>query len=153
MRYSQCHSKFPQLNPTQKNQTPNWVLDKSLLVKITDFWPLKTVTVNFKGTQSAMWPRWPGHYFCQFEKSLPQPEIKWTRRLHLEIRFSLSVSFDPRYFTENLFLENFNSSFDIISYLVKNSIQRNMNRRGDKRAGAWREKLLSFTKITKQMYQ
>ena len=23
-----------------------------------------------------MGPRWPGHYFCQFEKSLPQPKIK-----------------------------------------------------------------------------
>ena len=41
-----------------------------------------------KGTQSAMWPHWPGHYFCQFEKRLPQPEIKSTRQIHLEIRFS-----------------------------------------------------------------
>ena len=41
-----------------------------------------------KGTQSAMWPHWPGHYFCQFEKRLPQPEIKSTRQKHLEIRFN-----------------------------------------------------------------
>ena len=41
-----------------------------------------------KGTQSAMWPHWPGHYFCQFEKRLPQPEIKSTRQIHLEIGFN-----------------------------------------------------------------
>ena len=59
-----------------------------------------------KGTQSAMRSRWPGHYFCRFEKRLPQPEIKSTRPIHLEIRFRFlpSVSFDPRSFTENLFL-------------------------------------------------
>ena len=45
---------------------------------------------QLKGTQSAMGPRWPGHYFCQFEKRLPQPEIKCTRRIHLEIRFNLA---------------------------------------------------------------
>ena len=31
-----------------------------------------------------------------------------------------------------------------LSYLVKNSIQRNMNRRGEKRVGSGREKSLSF---------
>ena len=52
------------------------------------------------------------------------------------------------------FWANFNSSYDIIlSYLVKNSIQKNMNRRGEKRVGAGREKSLSFTKITKEINQ
>ena len=52
------------------------------------------------------------------------------------------------------FWANFNSSYDIIlSYLVKNSIQRNMNRRGEKRVGAEQEKSPSFTKITKEMNQ
>ena len=52
------------------------------------------------------------------------------------------------------FLANSNSYYDIISsYLVKNRIQRNMNRRGEKRVGAGREKSLSFTKITKEMNQ
>ena len=41
-----------------------------------------------KGANSALGPRWPGHYFCQFEKRLPQPEIKSTCRIHLEIRFN-----------------------------------------------------------------
>ena len=40
-----------------------------------------------------------------------------------------------------------------LSYLVKNSIQRNMNRRGEKRVGSGREKSLPFTKITKEMNQ
>ena len=49
---------------------------------------------------------------------------------------------------------NFNSSYDnILSYLVKNSIQRNTNRRGEKRVGAGRAKSPSFTKITKEMNQ
>ena len=46
------------------------------------------------------------------------------------------------------FWANFYWSYDIIlSYLVKNSIQRNMNGRGEKRVGARREKSPSFTKI------
>ena len=52
------------------------------------------------------------------------------------------------------FWANFNSSYDIIlAYLVKNSVQRNKNRRGEKRVGAGQEKLLSFTKITEEMNQ
>ena len=51
------------------------------------------------------------------------------------------------------FWANFYSSYYIIlSYLVKNSIQRNMNRRGEKRVGAWREKSLSFTKTEKEKW-
>ena len=43
--------------------------------------------------------------FCQFEKRLPQPEIKGTRRIHPEIRFNLpSVLLDFQSFIENLFL-------------------------------------------------
>ena len=50
------------------------------------------------------------------------------------------------------FWANFYLSFYIIlSYLAKSSIQRNMNRRGEKRLGAGREKSPSFTKITKEM--
>ena len=35
-----------------------------------------------------MGPRWHGHYFCQFEKCFPQPEIKYTHPIQLEIRFN-----------------------------------------------------------------
>ena len=48
----------------------------------------KLLFCQFKGTQSAMGLHWPGHYFCQFEKHLPQPELKTTYQIHLEIRFS-----------------------------------------------------------------
>ena len=48
---------------------------------------------RLKGTQSAMGPRWPAHYFCQIEKRLPQPEIRTTRRIHLEISFNLALCF------------------------------------------------------------
>ena len=44
--------------------------------------------LRLKRTQLAMGQRWPGHYFnCRFEKRLPHPEIKCTRRIHLEIRW------------------------------------------------------------------
>ena len=112
-------------------------------------------TKYFKGTRSAMGPRWPGHYFCLFEKRLPQPEIKCTRRIHSNPIQSCLV-FHPilDLLQKASFWANVNSSYDIIlSYLVKNSIQRNMNRRGEKRVGAGREKLPSFTKITKEMNQ
>ena len=32
--------------------------------------------------------RWPGHYFSQFEKCLPQPKIKSTRLIQVEIHFN-----------------------------------------------------------------
>ena len=54
------------------------------------------------------------------------------------------------------FWAKFNLPYDIdiiLSYLVKNSIQKNMNRRDEKRVGAGREKSLSFTKITKEINQ
>ena len=47
----------------------------------------------------------------------------------------------------------YSSYYIILSYLVKNSIQRNMNRRGEKREGGGREKSLSFTKVTREMNQ
>ena len=80
-----------------------------------------------------MGTRWPRHQFCKFEKRLSQPEMKCTRRIHLEIRSVLpTVLFDPRSFTENLFF--YSSFYNIVSYLVKNSVQRNMNTRR-RRAG------------------
>ena len=50
---------------------------------------------KLKGTQSAVGLRWPGHYFCQFEKHLPQPAIKCTHQIHLEIPFNLARWFIP----------------------------------------------------------
>ena len=59
-----------------------------------------------------------------------------------------SVSFNPRSFTGNSFLSKL--LLILLHYLVKNSIQRNMNRRGEKHIGAGREKSPSFTKITRE---
>ena len=60
--------------------------------KIDFVWNLliPSLVTRVKGTQSAIGPRWPGHYLCQFEKCLPQPEIKSQihGRIHLEIRFN-----------------------------------------------------------------
>ena len=68
-------------------------------------------------------------------------------------RMPMLVFHSILYLLQKTFFEaNFNSSYDIIlSYLVKNSTQRNIKRRGEKRIGAGREKSLSFTKITKEM--
>ena len=68
----------------------------------------------------------------------------------------LQVLFDCRQvssFIENLLLNKCEVILydTILSYLVKNSIQRNMNRRGEKRVGALREKSPSFAKITREM--
>ena len=52
------------------------------------------------------------------------------------------------------FWANVNLSYDIIlSYLVKNSIQGNMNRIGEKCVGAGREESPLFAKITKEVNQ
>ena len=106
--------------------------------------PWGLVKTVIPGTQSAMWPRWPGHYFCQFEKRLPQPEIKTTCRIHLEIRSN------PAWCLIRCSIQQ-TFTHPITSYLVKKSIQGNMNRRREKRVGTGREKSPSFTKITREM--
>ena len=71
------------------------------------------------GTQSAFGP--PGHSFCQFEKSSPQPEIK----VHLEFCFNLrSALLHFQSSTENLFLSVLVLILYcvVLPYLVKNSI-------------------------------
>ena len=55
---------------------------------------LRWVYINpIIGTQSSMGPRWTGRYSCQFEKHLPEPEIKCSRPIHLEIRVNLAWCF------------------------------------------------------------
>ena len=66
-----------------------------------------------------------------------------------------SISFDPRSFTENLFRSKL--LLILLHYLIINKIKTvfkgKWNRRGEKRIGAAREKLSSFTKITREMNQ
>ena len=48
------------------------------------------IAIKFSAGYVSLPSRLAGHYFCQFEKRLPQPEIKCTRRIYLEIRFNLA---------------------------------------------------------------
>ena len=60
--------------------------------------------------------------------------------LNLLLKISFWANFYPSYYI-------------ILSYLVKNSIQRNMNRRGEKRVGTRWENSPSFRKTTREMNQ
>ena len=112
---------------------------------------------KLKGTQSAVGLCWPRHYFCHFEKRLPQPAIKCTRQilaLRQILQSCLVVHSILVLSPKTSFWAHVNWSYDIISsYLVKKSIQSNMNRRGENRVGAWRKKSPSFTRTTKKMNQ
>ena len=46
---------------------------------------------DLKATQSAMGMCWPGHYFCQFDKHLPQPKIKCTRWIRVRVFSTLNL--------------------------------------------------------------
>ena len=48
---------------------------------------------NLKGHSQLRDHADPEHYFCQFENRLPQPEIKSTRQIHLEIYFNPAQCF------------------------------------------------------------
>ena len=126
----------------------NWIFFVGYFTSTLRLWyqSKKKVNVDHKGAQSAMGTRRPELYFCQFEKRLPQPEVKDTSRHPLQSCLVFHSILDLLQKTS--FWENIYSSHDIIlSYLVKNSTQRNMNRRGEKRVGAGRKKSPSFTKI------
>ena len=73
-----------------------------------------------------------------------------------EIRFNLAWSFirSSIFYRKPLFEQTLTHRMTLfLTYLVKNSIQRNINRRGKKRVCAGREKSPSFTKITKERNQ
>ena len=53
----------------------------------------------------------------------------------------------------SLWANFYSSHYIILSYLVKSSVQRNMNRTAEKRLGPVQEKLPSFTKVTWEMNQ
>jgi len=68
------------------------------------FWGENLLVKGLKG-HSQLWDR-ADHQFSHFEKSSLQPEIKETRRVHLEIRFNLcSVSLDFQSFSKKLVFE------------------------------------------------
>ena len=89
--------------------------------------------------------------FASLKRVVTQPEIKCTRRIHPEIRFNLRSSI---FYRKPLFEQTLTHPMALfLSYLVKNGIQRNKRRRGEKRVGAEWEKSPSFAKITKEMNQ
>ena len=107
---------------------------------------------QIKGTQSAMGPRWPGHYFCRVWKAftstrnqiyasdtcrnLLQSCLVFHSILDLLLKISLWVN---------------SSYYIILSHVVKNSIPRNVNRRGEeKRVGAGWVKSPSFYQNNKR---
>ena len=107
---------------------------------------------------------WPGNYFCQFEKRLPQPEIKCTRRhttsnplqsclvsLSIFGALSLKTSFWViiRTFTHpiKLFINN-HTRWNTVS-----KGKRKMEKVGLRREGTRREKSPAFNKITREINQ
>ena len=71
----------------------------------TDISALSCLSDWLKG-QSSMWPRWPGHYLCQFEKRLPQTrnQIYASDTSRNPLQSCLMFHSIRRSFTENLFL-------------------------------------------------
>ena len=77
---------------------------------------LRGQLIRFKGTQSAMWPRWTGHYFCklwkEFTSTRNQMNASATSRNPLQSFLVFHLILDLLQKTS--FWANFNSSYDII---------------------------------------
>ena len=82
-----------------------------------------------KGTQSVIGLHSPGHYFCQFDKHLPQPKIKCMRWIQSrnQLRYCLVFHLILDLILKTSFWANFYISYKVLSYLVQHSIKRNMN--------------------------
>ena len=105
-----------------------------------------------KGTQSAMGPRWPGHLsvWKAFTSTRNQIYLLDTSTNALQFCSVFNSILDLLMKTSFTANSSNSSCHIILSYLVKNCIQRNMNRRGEKRVGAVRETSPSFAKITRE---
>ena len=76
----------------RKSLLPIWTCTiETLRLKDENNYEYEIWFIAFSYIQLALEPRWPGHYFCHFEKCLPQPEIKGTCQIHihLEIHFNI----------------------------------------------------------------
>ena len=115
---------------TGKNRLSSWLKGHSCKTALT--WRLLLpVWKAFTSTQTQM-------FASDTSKNLLQSCLVF----HLILDLLLKTSF----------WANFYSSYYIISsYLVKHSIQRNMNRGGEKRVSTGQEKSHSFTKTTREM--
>ena len=121
---------------------------KVLRLWLDMFWRLTNRDFNIR-----LVPRWPDTTFDSLKRVHLNPKsASATSRNPLQSCLVFHLILDL--LQKTCFWANFDSSYDImLSYLVKNSIQRNKNRRGEKRVSARWEKSLSFTKITKEMNQ
>ena len=121
---------------------------KVLRLWLDMFWRLTNRDFNIR-----LVPRWPDTTFDSLKRVHLNPKsASATSRNPLQSCLVFHLILDL--LQKTCFWANFDSSYDImLSYLVKNSIQRDKNRRGEKRVSAGWEKSLSFTKITKEMNQ
>ena len=103
---------------------------------------------DLKGAQSVIGLCWPGHYFCQFDKHLPQPKTKcmhWIQSRNL-LWYCLVFHLILDLILKTSFWANFYTTHKVLSYLVKHSIQRNMKRSSGKCEDAGQEKLITEKK-------
>ena len=103
---------------------------------------------DLKGAQSVIGLCWPGHYFCQFDKHLPQPKTKcmrWIQSRNL-LWYCLVFHLILDLILKTSFWANFYTTHKVLSYLVKHSIQRNMKRSSGKCEGAGQGKLITEKK-------
>ena len=92
-----------------------------------------------KGTQSAMGSRWPGHYFCQFEpftSTRNQSYASDTSRNPLQSCLVSHSILDLLLNRKPLFEQTFAHPITLFYHIfLKNSIQRNTNRKGKSMGG------------------
>ena len=126
-KYEKRHqiSRFRQIKKTLKEHSQLW--DSADLD--TTFASSKSVYLNPKSNLCV-------GYISKYASVLPL--------FHSILDLLLKTSFRANVYS---------SYYIILSYLVKNSIQRNMNRRGEKCVGTRQEKSPLFTKITREINQ
>ena len=109
-----------------------------------------------KGTESAMGPRWPVHYFFPFEKRLPQPEIKCTRRIHKDIRYNLAKCSirSSIFYRKPLFEQTLTHPMTLFYHIWLKTVSKGTwTEEVRNLVGAGRVKSPSFSKIIKEMNQ
>ena len=128
------------------------------MMKIVTFFTYKVFDEfhYLKGTESAMGPRWPVHYFFPFEKRLPQPEIKCTRRIHKDIRYNLAKCSirSSIFYRKPLFEQTLTHPMTLFYHIWLKTVSKGTwTEEVRNLVGAGRVKSPSFSKIIKEMNQ
>ena len=139
---------------SSRSQTVKWWQD------IDEYFHKQIKTSRKLKGHSQLWDRAGlDTSFVTFEKRLPQPEIKVTRRRHLQNPLQscfvvlLSLIFYSRPVPEYSFSHLSKLFYRIWLKRIESSVQWNMDRRGGKREGAGRKKSPALTKITRKINQ